>query len=162
MILTIYTIIHVVISLVAILSGLVVLFGLLAARALHGWTAVFLATTAATSVTGFFFRVHHLMPSHDLGIISLLVLALAYFARYNRRLLGGWRKTYVYSAMLALYLNIFVLNVQLFEKVPSLHALAPTQTEEPFKRTQLAVLALFIVLSIAASFRFRRAPVYAA
>lgn len=159
--LQIYTLIHVVISLVAIFSGFVVLFGLLASKRLDGWTKLFLTTTVLTSVTGFFFPIHHLTPAHTLGIISLLVLAVAIYARYTFHLAGIWRKTYVVTAMIALYLNVFVLVVQLFEKVPTLHALAPTQSEAPFKLTQLVVLVLFVVLTIAAATRFRKEPVHA-
>src|SRR6266404_2107877 len=129
MILKIYTLIHVAISLVGIFSGFVVLLGLLSGKRLDGWTALFLTTTVATSVTGFFFPVHHFMPSHVVGIISLIVLAVAIYARYNRALAGGWRKTYVIGAVIALYLNVFVGIVQAFQKVPALKALAPTQTE---------------------------------
>ena len=160
MILTIYTLIHVIISLVGIFSGFVVLFGLLAGKRLDGWTALFLTTTVLTSLTGFFFPFHHLMPSHVVGILSLVTLAVAIYARYARHLAVVWRKTYVITAMVALYLNVFVLIVQLFMKIPALKALAPTQTEPPFKLTQLAVLALFIVLTIAAAIRFRNKPAY--
>jgi len=160
MILTIYTLIHVIISLAGVFSGFVVLFGLLAGKRLDGWTALFLTTTVLTSLTGFFFPVHHFMPSHVVGILSLVTLAVAIYARYARHLAGVWRKTHVITAMVALYLNVFVLIVQLFMKIPALKALAPTQTEPPFKLTQLAVLALFIVLTIAAAIRFRNEPAY--
>jgi hypothetical protein len=161
MILQIYTLIHVIISLVAIFSGFVVLFEMLAGKRLGGWNALFLTTTVLTSVTGFFFPVHHFMPSHALGIISLVVLAIAIYALYTRQLAGAWRKTYVMTAMIALYLNVFVLVAQSFQKVPTLHALAPTQSEPPFKLTQLIVLALFVVLTIAAAVRFHNKPIHA-
>ena len=161
MILEIYTIVHVLISLVGIFSGIVVLFGLLSGNRLDGWTKLFLITTVATSVTGYGFPVHRLMPSHVVGFISLVVLAIAIFARYRRHLAGVWRWIYVVTAMIALYLNVFVGIVQAFEKVPALKALAPTQTEPPFARTQLAVLALFILLSIIAALRFRPEPTHA-
>lgn len=148
---TMLTVGHVLLSLIGIGSGVVVLFGLLTSRRLDGWTALFLATTSLTSVSGFLFPVHRFLPSHAVGILSLIVLALAIFAR---RLAGAWRRTYVVSAMIALYLNVFVLIVQLFEKVPALKAIAPTQSEPPFKITQLLVLALFIVLSVFATMRF--------
>jgi len=122
-----FTLIHVVISLVAILSGFAVLFGLLIAKRLDGWTGLFLAATVATSVTGFFFPFHGITPAIVTGIVSLVVLAVAIFARYARHLVGAWRKTYVMSAVLALYLNVFVLIVQSFQKVPALKDLAPTQ-----------------------------------
>ena len=152
---TTLTLVHVAISLVAILSGVVVALGLLTARRLDGWTALFLVTTIATSVTGFFFPFKGFTPGDAVGIISLVVLAIAIFARYRRDLAGGWRRTYAISAVIALYLNVFVLIVQLFEKVPALHALAPTQKEPPFAISQVVVMALFIVLGIAAAKRFR-------
>jgi|ERR1700675_1000384 len=142
------TFVHVVISLVAIFSGLFVVFGLLRNDRLNHMTALFLATTTATSITGFFFPFHGVTPAGVVGIISLIVLAVAIFGRYSRHLAGGWRRTYVISAVLALYLNVFVLVVQLFEKVPSLRALAPTQSETPFKITQLVVMAIFIALGV--------------
>jgi hypothetical protein len=153
-----YTLIHVVISLVGILSGLVVLFGLLAGKRLDGWTGLFLATTVATSVTGFGFPFHHFLPSHGVGILSLVVLALALYALYSRRLAGGWRRTYVICAVVALYFNVFVAIVQAFLKVPALHALAPTQTEPAFKLVQGVVLLLFVVLGVLAVKRFRAEP----
>jgi hypothetical protein len=154
-----FTIFHVLISLIGIFSGLVVVFGLLNARRLNGWTAVFLGTTVATSVTGYMFPVHKLMPSHIVGLISLVVLAIAIFAFYKRQLAGGWRRTYVITAIIGLYLNVFVLIVQLFEKIPALKTLAPTQSEPPFKITQLAVVVLFVVLGILATKRFRNEQV---
>src|SRR5271169_3668936 len=99
MILSIFTLTHVAISLVGIFSGFVVMFGLLGGKRLDGWTALFLSTTVATSVTGFFFPVHHFMPSHAVGIISLAVLALAIYARHARSLAGAWRKVYVICAL---------------------------------------------------------------
>jgi hypothetical protein len=159
MTLAIYTFIHVVISLIGIFSGFVVLVGLLSGKRLEGWTRLFLITTVATSVTGFGFPVHHLMPSHIVGIVSLVVLAIAIFARYRRHLAGPWRWIYVSSAIVALYLNVFVGVVQSFEKVPALRAIAPTQTEPPFAVTQLVVLVLFVGLAIAAAIRFRIQPV---
>jgi hypothetical protein len=159
MILTIYTLLHVMISLVGIFSGLVVLSGMLAGKQLDGWTSLFLTTTVLTSVTGFFFPVHHLMPSHIVGIISLILLTVAIYARRSRHLAGAWRKTYVITAVMALYLNVFVLIVQSFMKIPALKDLAPTQTEPPFKFTQLTVLVIFIVLGVLAALRFRHAPV---
>jgi hypothetical protein len=156
--LALLTFVHVLISLAGIFSGFVVLFGLLAGKPFNAWTAVFLATTAATSVTGFFFPAHRFMPSHALGIISLAVLAVAIYARYARGMRGAWRKAYVAGALTALYLNVFVAIVQAFLKSPALKALTPTQTEPPFKLTQLLVLALFIALGIVAAIRFRNGP----
>jgi hypothetical protein len=158
MILQIYTVTHVLISLAGIFSGFVVLLGMFSGKRLDGWTKWFLITTVLTSVTGFGFPVHQFMPSHAVGIISLLVLAIAIYARCRRQLAGAWRWIYVVTAMIALYLNVFVGVVQAFEKVPVLKALAPTQTEPPFKLTQLVVLALFIVLTVAAAIRFRPEP----
>ena len=157
-----FILVHVVLSLVGIASGLVVAFGLLAGKRLDGWTALFLATTVATSVSGFGFPFDHLLPSHKVGIISLVVLTVAILARYAFHLAGGWRRIYVISAVTALYLNVFVGVVQAFLKVPALKALAPKQTEPPFLVTQLAVLVIFIVITILAAKRFRNEPVRAA
>jgi hypothetical protein len=150
-----YTLLHVLISLVGIGSGLIVLYGLITGKRLDGWTALFLISTVATSVTGFGFPFDHLLPSHIVGIISLIALAIAIAARYRFHLAGGWRRTYVISATIALYLNVFVLVVQSFEKVPALRALAPTQKEPPFVATQVIVLAIFVGLTILAAKRFR-------
>ena len=156
------TLVHVALSLLGIVSGLIVIYGLLASKGLDGWTATFLATTIATSVTGFFFPVHQLLPSHVIGILSVILLAIAVVARYTRRLSGGWRRTYVITAASALYLNVFVLVVQLFRKVPALKELAPTQSEPPFLVAQFAVLALFAVLTVFAARNFRLASLRAA
>lgn len=154
-----YTIIHVIISLIGIASGLVVLYGLLKNKRLDGWTGLFLSTTVLTSVTGFGFTFNGATPAIKLGIISLVVLALAIVARYPMHMSGAWRKTYVISACIALYLNCFVLVVQLFEKVPALKAVAPTQKEPPFAAAQLTVLAVFAVLTYMAAKRFRAEPI---
>lgn len=146
---------HTLISLVGIASGFVVAYGLLTAKRQDGWTSIFLWTTVMTSVTGFMLPADRILPSHIVGTISLVVLAIALYARYNRQLAGSWRWIYVATAMTALYFNVFVLVVQLFLKVPGLKALAPTQSEPPFALSQGAVLALFIGLSIAAAKRFR-------
>ncbi len=159
MILHIYTIIHVIISLVGIFTGLVVLLGMLSGKNLDGWTKWFLITTVLTSVTGFFFPFHGFTPAIGVGIISLLVLAVAIYARYPCQLAGHWRWIYVVTAVIALYFNLFVEVVQAFEKVPALKVMAPTQTEPPFKLTQLVVLALFVVLGIVAAIRFRNEPI---
>jgi hypothetical protein len=150
-----FTLLHVVISLIGIGSGLVVAIGLVQGKRLDGWTTIFLTTTVATSVTGYGFPFEHLLPSHIVGGISLLVLAAAIFARYGRRLAGGWRRVYVIAAVAALYFNVFVLVVQLFRRVPALQALAPTQSEPPFAIAQLVVLALFIGLGAKAAIGFR-------
>ena len=146
-----FTSVHVILSLIGILAGLVVvLFGLLRSQPLSGWTALFLATTVLTSVTGFLFPFERLLPSHIVGIISLVVLAAALVALYVRRLAGSWRWIYVAGAVSALYLNAFVGVVQAFQKLPLLNALAPTQSEPPFVIAQVVVLLLFVVLGIAA------------
>ena len=140
-------VLHVALSLVGILTGFVVIYGLITSQRFDGMTLVFLASTIATSVTGFppFFRFEKLLPSHVVGVISLVLLALAVYARYPAALAGGWSTTYVVSAVIAQYLNVFVLVVQLFLKVPSLKALAPTQKEAPFKIAQSVLLLAFIV-----------------
>jgi hypothetical protein len=153
-----YTFLHVLISLVGIGSGLIVMFGFLTGRQLNRMTVIFLVTTVLTSVTGFGFPFDHLLPSHIVGIISLVVLAVAIPARYVFHLAGAWRWIYVVTAAVALYLNIFVLIVQLFEKVPALKALAPTQKEPPFLVVQLVVMAIFVVLTIVAAKRFHFQP----
>jgi hypothetical protein len=158
MILQALTIIHTLISLIAIFTGFVAVFGMLAGKRLDGWTKWFLITAVATTVTGFFFPFHGLTPAFKLGIISVFVLAITIYARYPRRLAGAWRWIYVVGAVISLYFNVFVLVVQSFEKIPALHAMAPTQTEPPFKLAQLVVLALFIVLGIAAVIRFHSEP----
>jgi hypothetical protein len=148
MLLSALTIFHVLLSLIGIASGLLVLYGMLTSNRFHPWTTLFLWTTVATSVTGFFFPIHQLTPGLILGILSLFVLAIAIRAR-NR-----WRRTYVISAIVALYLNVFVLIVQLFEKVPALTALAPTQSEPPFKIAQGVILVFFVGLGILATRKF--------
>jgi hypothetical protein len=153
--LSLFTKLHVVISLIGIVSGLVVMFGLLVGRRLNGWTALFLISTVLTSVTGFLFPFHGVTPAIVVGIISLVLLAIAIVARYGRHLAGTWRWIYVVTAMTSLYLNVFVLIVQLFQKVPVLKVLAPTQSEPPFAVTQLVVLALFVFLTIIAAIKFR-------
>lgn len=149
-----YTQLHVLISLIGIGSGLIVMYGLLTNRRLDRWTSLFLATTVLTSVTGFGFPFKGVTPAINLGVISLVALSIAYLARYVRDLTGGWRAAYVISASTALYLNVFVLVAQLFEKVPALKALAPTQKEPPFAITQIAVLVVFLGLTILAVRRF--------
>lgn len=153
-----FTLLHVTISLVGIGSGLIVLVGLLARNRLDRWTVLFLSTTLLTSVTGFVFPNAHLTPGQVVGAISLFVLAIAIGARYAFHLAGAWRRIYVITAAMALYLNVFVAVVQSFEKVPALKALAPTQKEPPFLIAQLTVMALFVVLTILAAKRFRAEP----
>jgi hypothetical protein len=146
------------ISLVGIFTGSVVLFGLLAGERFDGWTKWFLITTVATSVTGFFFPFHGFTPAYAVGGISLVVLAIAIVARYRLEMAGPWRWIYIVTAMIAFYFNVFVGVVMAFRRVPALHAIAPTQTEPAFAITQLAVLALFVVLAIVATIRFRPQP----
>jgi hypothetical protein len=149
----------VLISLIGIAAGLIVMAGFLAEKQLKGWTAWFLWSTVLTSVTGYFFPFHGFKPSYVIGAISLVFLALALFALDKRQLAGGWRSTYVVSAMIALYLNVFVLVFQLFDKVPALKALAPTKSEPPFKLSELSVLIVFFLLTIFSTLRFRSAAV---
>lgn len=150
-----FTLVHVILSLIGIFTGLVVLIGMLNSNRLSGLTAVFLATTLLTSATGFLFPFDKLLPSHIVGIISLVVLALAILALYVFRLAGSWRWIYVGSAVLSLYLNVFVAVVQAFLKVPFLNELAPTQKEPPFAIAQGVVLLAFVVLGILAVRWFR-------
>jgi hypothetical protein len=152
-----FTTLHVVISLIGIVSGLIVLYGMLGSHRLGGWTALFLATTILTSVTGFMFPFNGLLPSHLVGAISLVVLAAALLALYAFGLAGAWRWVYVAAALVALYLNVFVGVVQAFQKVGFLHALAPTQSEPPFAVAQLVVLAIFLALGLVALRRFHPA-----
>jgi len=140
-----YTLIHVIISLIGIGSGLVVLFGMFGSKRLDGMTALFLATTALTSLTGFGFPFEHVTPGIILGILSLIVLAIAIPARYSFRMAGKWRAIYVITAVIALYFNCFVLIAQSFLKIPALHALAPKGNEPPFAIAQGVLLVLFIV-----------------
>jgi len=151
----VFTLIHVVLSLLGIIAGLVVVGGLVAGARLDGWTALFLGTSILTSATGFGFPRTVLLPSHGVGALSLVVLAVCLIARYGKGLEGPWRRTYVLTAVTALYLNVFVLIVQLFSKTPALAHLAPTQSEAPFAVTQLLVLALFVWLGRAAWRGFR-------
>jgi len=155
-----FTVIHVLISLAGIACGLVVVYGFLTNKRLNRWTAAFLITTALTSVTGFLFPFTEVTPAIKLGIISLVLLVIAYVTRYTLKL--TWRKTYVIAACAALYFNVFVLVVQGFEKVPVLKAIAPTQKEPPFAIVQIAVLLLFVVLTTFAVKKFRAEPITAA
>ena len=152
-----FTTVHTVISLIGIFSGLIVLYGMFSSKRLEAWTAVFLLTTILTSVTGFFFPVEKILPSHIFGVLSLLVLAVTLAALYVYRLAGKWRWLYVATAVFALYLNVFVGVVQSFDKVPFLNALAPTQKEPPFIIAQALVLLLFICFGIKAVRNFRPA-----
>ncbi|MGA3105251.1 MAG: hypothetical protein ABSD53_12285 [Terriglobales bacterium] len=150
-----FTILHVLISLVGIGTGLIVIYGFLAGKRLDGVNTVFLITTALTSVTGFLYPFDQLTPGGKIGIISLVLLAIAIPARYLFHMAGVWRTIYVVGAAMALYLNVFVLVVQLFEKVSALKALAPTQKEPPFLIAQLTVLVIFVGLTILSAKKFR-------
>jgi hypothetical protein len=150
-----FTLIHVVLSVLGIVAGLVVVGGLMSGARLNGWTAFFLATTILTNVTGFGFPFSKVLPPHVVGAVSLVVLAVCLLARYGKLLAGAWRATYVVTAAAALYLNVFVLMVQLFIKTPPLTQLAPTQQEAPFVLTQVLVLALFVWLGWSALRGFR-------
>ena len=148
------TLVHVVLSLIGIVSGLVVLYGLLTANRMDGWTLVFLVTTVATSVTGFFFPFKGVTPAIILGLLSLVVLAAAIAARYACHLAGSWRWIYVVGSVVALYFNVFVFVVQAFLKIPALHALAPKGSEPPFAIAQGIVLLFFILAGILSVKRF--------
>ena len=145
-----FTVVHVVLSLLGIVAGLVVVGGLMSGRRLDGWTGAFLATTVLTNVTGFGFPFTTFIASHGVGIVSLLLLPFVLFARYRKQLAGPWRGVYVAGAVTVLYLNVFVLVVQLFRRVPALLVSAPTQSEPAFVVTQLVTLAVFIQLGRAA------------
>jgi hypothetical protein len=148
-----FTLIHVLISLLAIASGAIVMYGFLKNQRLDRWTAVFLTTTALTSITGFLFPITGATPAIKLGIISLVVLVVTIVTRYPLHL--AWRKTYVITVCAALYFNVFVLVVQSFQKVSALRELAPTQTEPPFAIAQIFVLVMFVVLTVFAVKKFR-------
>jgi hypothetical protein len=157
-----FTTVHVLLSLVGIAAGLVTMWGLFRGKMLEGITAIFLVTTVLTSITGFGFPFDHLLPAHKVGIISLVILAIAIPARYMFHLAGAWRSVYVVGAAIALYLNVFVLIVQAFEKVPALNALAPTQKEPPFLVAQVVVLLLFIAVTVLAVKKFHTVTARAA
>jgi hypothetical protein len=152
-----FTIVHVIISLIGIATGLIVLADMLGGKLRTAWTALFLATTVLTSVTGYFFPATKLLPSHIVGAISLVVLVVALYALYGKHLTGSWRWIYVTGAVIALYFNCFVGVVQAFQKISFLAPLAPTQSEPPFAIAQTIVLVLFIVAGIVAVKRFHPA-----
>jgi hypothetical protein len=155
--------VHVIISLIGIVSGIIVMFGMLGSNRMPGLTAIFLLSTILTSVTGFGFPFTQLLPSHMIGILSLVLLAIACIALYAMRLAGPWRSIYVVTALASLYLNVFVLVFQGFLKVPALHALAPSvpPSEPPFAVVQGLVLLFFVVVIIGAWRRFRPAAALA-
>jgi hypothetical protein len=153
-----FTLLHVIISLIGIASGAVVLFAMIGDRPSRGWTALFLATTVLTSATGFLFHAASFGPPHVIGVISLVLLAVALLALYGQHLGGVWRPIYVVCAVFALYLNVFVGVVQAFQKIPALNALAPKGSEPPFLAAQLVVLISFIAFGYLAVKRFHPAP----
>jgi hypothetical protein len=154
-----FTLVHVLISFIGIGAGFGVLFGLLHSVPSVGWTVLFLASTVLTSVTGFMFPFAGFLPSHGFAAISVVLLAVALFALYGRRLAGPWRWIYVVTAMVALYLNVFVLLVQMFLRLPALQTLAPGGSGPSFAITQGLVLLVFLALIVAAARRFRPAGV---
>ena len=158
-----FTTVHVIISLIAIISGIIVMFGLLGSNRRSGMTAIFLLFTILTSVTGFLFPFEKLLPSHMIGILSLVLLAIACISLYVMKLSGPWRSIYIVTAMTSLYLNVFVLIIQAFLKVPALHALAPSMppSEPPFAIIQGIVLLFFVLVIIGAVRRFRPMPTFA-
>lgn len=156
---TTFTLIHVLLSLVGIVAGLVLAGALVAGTRPARWATVFLVTTVATNVTGFGFPNVAFGPSHVVAIVSLVVLAVVIVAHYAKHFAGRWRATYAAGVVVATYLNVFVLVNQLFRRIPALIVAAPTQSEPPFALTQILVLALFVWLGVAAVKGFRAAPV---
>ncbi len=150
-----FTIVHVIISLIAIAAGFVVMFGMLGSKPLPGWTAIFLLTTLLTSVTGFMFPIGGFTPALGTGIVAIVILAIALLALYGKHLAGAWRWIYAATAVASLYLNVFVLIVQSFQKMPFLAVLAPTQSEPPFLIAQVVALVFFVAFGIAAAIKFR-------
>ena len=152
-----FTMVHVIISLIGIVSGIIVMFGMLGSKRMPGLTAIFLLSTILTSATGFGFPFTQLLPSHMIGILSLVLLAIACIALYAMRLAGPWRWIYVVTALASLYLNVFVGVIQAFLKIPTLHALAPSvpPSEPPFAVIQGLVLLFFVIVIIGAWRRFR-------
>jgi len=145
-----FTLVHTVLSLVGIVAGLVVAGALATGTRLDRWAAVFLVTTVLANASGFGFPFVKFLPSHAVGIVSLVVLAAVIVADYVKHLGGAWRTAYVVGVVLATYLNVFVLVAQLFKRIPVLFAIAPTQSEPPFALTQVLVMLLFIWLGVAA------------
>jgi hypothetical protein len=161
-----FVLVHVIISLVGIAAGFIVMSGMLGCRRVPGWTAIFLLLTILTSATGFLIPPlvsETLLPSHMIGILSLLLLAIACFALYGQKLSGAWRWIYVLTAMVSLYLNVFVLLIQSFLKIGPLHALAPSvpPSEPAFAVAQGIVLVFFVIVIIGAIRRFRPMSTFA-
>ncbi len=149
-----FTTVHVIVSLIAIATGLIVLIAMLSSNRLSRLTGIFLLTTVLTSATGFLFPSSGVSPAQAFGYLSLVLLAIALAALYGFHLAGAWRWIYVATAVTSLYLNCFVLVVQMFQKFPALHALAPNQSEPPFQIAQGVLLLAFIVLGVLAARRF--------
>jgi hypothetical protein len=158
-----FTTLHVIISLIGIVAGIIVMFGLLGSNKMPGLTAIFLLFTILTSATGFLFPVEKLLPSHIIGILSLVLLAIACIALYGTKLSGAWRWIYVVTALLSLYFNVFVLVIQSFLKIPALTALAPGNPPSGpvFAVVQGVVLVFFVLVIIGATRRFRPTPAFA-
>ena len=156
------TMLHVIISLVGIVAGIIVMFGLFGSHRMPGWTALFLLTTILTSATGFLFPFTQLLPSHMIGILSLVLLAIACTALYGMKLSGAWRWIYAVTALLSLYFNVFVLVIQSFLKIPALTALAPGNPPSGpvFAAVQGIVLIFFLLMIIGAVRRFRPVPAF--
>ncbi|HEY5928990.1 MAG TPA: hypothetical protein VIU02_01635 [Burkholderiales bacterium] len=150
-----FTLIHVILSIVGIIAGLVMVGGFISGTRLNGWTGIYFVTTILTNVTGFGFPFANILPSHIVGGLSLVVLAVALVARYWKHLNGSWRTVFVATAVTALYFNVFVLFAQLFAKVPAMIAIAPTQTAPAFVITHLFILVLFVILGRASVKGFR-------
>jgi hypothetical protein len=151
-----FTFLHVLISLIGVASGFIVMVELLRSNYHGNWTAIFLVTTIVTSASGFLFPFSKLLPSHIVGIISLALLAIAMFSFYVQRIHSIWRQIYVLTAMLSLYLNVFVMIIQGFLKIPVLNGLAPTQTEPPFLIVQGVTLVCFLAVIFVAAIRYKR------
>jgi hypothetical protein len=149
-----FTFLHVVISLVGIMTGFILVALMLSNAPIAGWNGFFLISTILTSITGFLFPFEAFSRPHAVGLISLIALAIALFAIYGRKLFGIWRPIYVVSAVLALYLNVFVAIAQSFQKFAYLHQFAPTGSEPAFVVTQTCVLILFVIVGIAATRRY--------
>ena len=158
-----FTLVHVIISLIGIVSGIIVMFGMLGARRMPGLTAIFLFTTILTSATGFLFPFTKILPSHIISALSLVLLAIACIALYGMKLSGAWRWIYALTALVSLYFNVFVLIIQSFLKIPVLHALAPSvpPSEPPFAAVQGIVLLFFVIVIVGAIKRFRPMATYA-
>ena len=158
-----FTMLHVIISLIGIVAGIIVMFGLLGSNKMPGLTAIFLLFTILTNATGFLFPVEKLLPSHIIGILSLVLLAIACIALYGMKLSGAWRWIYVVTALLSLYLNVFVLIIQSFLKIPALTAVAPGNPPSGpvFAVVQGVVLVFFVLVIIGAWRRFRPTPTFA-